>query len=124
MLSLEKAASPPAPSTIRIRRTIGRRVSAKESRARTISCPAGLGNTRRSSRRRRQCVVEEERPVRGDLFARLQAVENLSETVLLEADLDGALDEAAAAGADPGRHRAIALPDDAAEGHCHRSHGL
>src|SRR6266849_6264360 len=119
MLSFEKAASPPATSTARARMTSGRLVRANVSKAFSITLPP---SRRGSSRCRRKRVIEEERPVGGDQLPGLQSLENLMQSVLLQADLDRARDQTLAVGRDPHRHRAGALANHAGERNSRGTH--
>src|ERR1700716_947627 len=114
MLSLEKATRPPPTSTTRSRMTIGRRVSARAIKAFSIrpgpteSRPPWFESS--SPRCGRKGVAEEERVLGGDPLAKLQPVENLVQSVLLQADSDGAPDEASGLAVHPDGHSAVALP--------------
>src|SRR6266851_2767681 len=126
MLSLEKATRPPPTSTTRSRMTIGRRVSAKATKAFSIR----PGPTERrpprfesnSPRCGRKGVAEEESVLGGDSLARLQPVQNLVQPVLLQADFDGAPDEAPGLAVHPDGHGAVALPHHAREGNRRGTH--
>src|SRR6267143_6152704 len=126
MLSFEKATRPAPTSTTRSRMTIGRRVSAKATKA--FSIRPGPAERRppwfesNSPRCGRKGVAEEERVLGGDPLARLQPVENLVQSVLLQADFDGAPDEASGLAVHPDGHSAVALPHHAREGNRRGTH--
>src|SRR6267378_2707483 len=127
MLSFEKAASPPATSTAKARMTSGRLVRANVSKAFSIPLAPNrlkLARSRGGSPRcRGKSVIEEERPVGGDKFPRLQSLENLMQPVLLQADFDRAPDQTLAVGRDPHRHRAGALANHPCERNSRGTHG-
>src|SRR5258707_10685013 len=81
-------------------------------------CGAALGSrgaipTPVSARRDREGVAQENGAFGGDQVSGLDAFEDLVVAVARQADLDGALGEAAAVGGDPDGHRAVALTNDA-----------
>src|ERR1700744_3907777 len=102
MLSLVKASTPAPVNTRRPSRMIGRRVSAN------VISPLSTARSL-SLRRDGERVAQEERAVRRDKLTGPEPGDDLHVAVVLQAGLDGALDEMAAVGGDPDGHRSIAF---------------
>src|SRR5215468_4448031 len=103
----ENAQRPAPISTTSAVMTIARRDSAKvRSPLSMLHRSPSLG-PRQSLRvpRSSQHIAEKQGRLRGDQLAGLQALEDLIEPVLLQANLDGPLDQLPAVARDPGRHR-------------------